>query len=314
MREATAATAQVESTRRLMAEDESEIAILGRRITEMNAAVASSKDALGGARARSRRRRDRRSKRSERRFSRSWMPRRRIAMAGRAPSRGRCSASTTGSEGRELRPFTRCRADPAGIAIPPFRSSGATSWRAAARSKCAKRVEFCCTRRGFEHSSTSALDTSRAARRRSGARSRDRALAAGDRLPAAPHSRIRDAPRTQSSFCVRGWNGCTIHSLSVDGQGGRPSRPRGARSGARLHPRRLRRRWNLLDDAADADDSRARRKGDAVHPAPDRGRLRPERCRRRCGDGGGRQSRRHVRLRHERGVAGCAALSRWAST
>jgi uncharacterized protein len=46
MREATAATAQVESTRRLMAEDESEIAILGRRITEMNAAVATSRDAL----------------------------------------------------------------------------------------------------------------------------------------------------------------------------------------------------------------------------------------------------------------------------
>src|SRR5256885_5032131 len=46
MREATAATAQVESTRRLMAEDESEIAILGRRISEMNAAVASSKQAL----------------------------------------------------------------------------------------------------------------------------------------------------------------------------------------------------------------------------------------------------------------------------
>src|SRR5580765_154912 len=46
MREATAATAQVESTRRLMAEDESEIAILGRRITEMNAAVAASRQAL----------------------------------------------------------------------------------------------------------------------------------------------------------------------------------------------------------------------------------------------------------------------------
>jgi uncharacterized protein len=46
MREATAATAQVESTRRLMAEDESEIAILGRRISEMNAAVASSRAAL----------------------------------------------------------------------------------------------------------------------------------------------------------------------------------------------------------------------------------------------------------------------------
>jgi len=46
MREATAATAQVESTRRLMAEDESEIAILGRRITEMNAAVATQKQAL----------------------------------------------------------------------------------------------------------------------------------------------------------------------------------------------------------------------------------------------------------------------------
>ena len=46
MREATAATAQVESTRRLMAEDESELAILGRRINEMNAAVLASKQAL----------------------------------------------------------------------------------------------------------------------------------------------------------------------------------------------------------------------------------------------------------------------------
>jgi predicted nucleic acid-binding Zn-ribbon protein len=46
MREATAATAQVESTRRLMAEDESEIAILGRRITEMSNAVATSRQAL----------------------------------------------------------------------------------------------------------------------------------------------------------------------------------------------------------------------------------------------------------------------------
>ena len=46
MREATAATAQVESTRRLMAEDETEIAILGRRIAEMNAAVEVSRKAL----------------------------------------------------------------------------------------------------------------------------------------------------------------------------------------------------------------------------------------------------------------------------
>jgi predicted nucleic acid-binding Zn-ribbon protein len=46
MREATAATAQVESTRRLMAEDESELAILGRRITEMNTAIAAAKQAL----------------------------------------------------------------------------------------------------------------------------------------------------------------------------------------------------------------------------------------------------------------------------
>jgi predicted nucleic acid-binding Zn-ribbon protein len=46
MREATAATAQVESTRRLMAEDESELAILGRRISEMNAAIAASRLAL----------------------------------------------------------------------------------------------------------------------------------------------------------------------------------------------------------------------------------------------------------------------------
>ncbi|HEX9310727.1 MAG TPA: hypothetical protein VF887_07930 [Gemmatimonadaceae bacterium] len=46
MREATAATAQVESTRRLMAEDESELAILGRRIAEMSATVATSKQTL----------------------------------------------------------------------------------------------------------------------------------------------------------------------------------------------------------------------------------------------------------------------------
>src|SRR3982074_70521 len=46
MREATAATAQVESTRRLMAEDESELPIIGRRIAEMNTAIANATDAL----------------------------------------------------------------------------------------------------------------------------------------------------------------------------------------------------------------------------------------------------------------------------
>jgi predicted nucleic acid-binding Zn-ribbon protein len=48
LREATAATAQVEATRRLMAEDEGEIAILGRRINEMNATVSASKQAIAG--------------------------------------------------------------------------------------------------------------------------------------------------------------------------------------------------------------------------------------------------------------------------
>jgi len=51
MREATAATAQVESTRRLMAEDETEIAILGRRIGEMNAAIAVSRETLAAIEA-----------------------------------------------------------------------------------------------------------------------------------------------------------------------------------------------------------------------------------------------------------------------
>lgn len=46
MREATAATAQVEATRRMMAEDESELAILGRRLHEMSAQVALSKQSL----------------------------------------------------------------------------------------------------------------------------------------------------------------------------------------------------------------------------------------------------------------------------
>ncbi len=46
MREATAATAQVESTRRLMAEDESELQTVGRRLTELNAAVSSSSNTL----------------------------------------------------------------------------------------------------------------------------------------------------------------------------------------------------------------------------------------------------------------------------
>jgi predicted nucleic acid-binding Zn-ribbon protein len=46
MREATAATTQVESTRRLMAEDESELAIIGRRTAEMSTAVANAKLAL----------------------------------------------------------------------------------------------------------------------------------------------------------------------------------------------------------------------------------------------------------------------------
>src|ERR1700737_472168 len=46
LREATAATAQVESTRRLMAEDESELAIIGRRMAEMNTSIANSTQAL----------------------------------------------------------------------------------------------------------------------------------------------------------------------------------------------------------------------------------------------------------------------------
>lgn len=46
MREATAATAQVESTRRLMAEDESELQTVGRRLAELNAAVAAATSAL----------------------------------------------------------------------------------------------------------------------------------------------------------------------------------------------------------------------------------------------------------------------------
>ena len=46
MREATAATAQVESTRRLMAEDESELQTVGRRLAELNAQVAASTEAL----------------------------------------------------------------------------------------------------------------------------------------------------------------------------------------------------------------------------------------------------------------------------
>ncbi|HWL40701.1 MAG TPA: hypothetical protein VNO75_10745 [Gemmatimonadaceae bacterium] len=46
MREATAATAQVESTRRLMAEDESELQTVGRRSSEMNAAVAAATTTL----------------------------------------------------------------------------------------------------------------------------------------------------------------------------------------------------------------------------------------------------------------------------
>jgi hypothetical protein len=46
MREATAATAQVESTRRLMAEDESELLALSRRLNEMNATVDESKKNL----------------------------------------------------------------------------------------------------------------------------------------------------------------------------------------------------------------------------------------------------------------------------
>ena len=46
MREATAATAQVESTRRLMAEDESELQTIGRRLNDLNIAVATAKQAL----------------------------------------------------------------------------------------------------------------------------------------------------------------------------------------------------------------------------------------------------------------------------
>lgn len=46
MREATAATAQVESTRRLMAEDESALQSIGRRLAELTAAVAAATQGL----------------------------------------------------------------------------------------------------------------------------------------------------------------------------------------------------------------------------------------------------------------------------
>ena len=64
MREATAATAQDESTRRLMAEDESEIAILGRRITEMMR-PSRARSRCWPTSSRSRMRPDRKSKRRE---------------------------------------------------------------------------------------------------------------------------------------------------------------------------------------------------------------------------------------------------------
>ncbi|HXG70351.1 MAG TPA: hypothetical protein VNJ04_07015 [Gemmatimonadaceae bacterium] len=46
MREATAATAQVESTKRLMAEDETELQIVGRRLADLNATVEASTKGL----------------------------------------------------------------------------------------------------------------------------------------------------------------------------------------------------------------------------------------------------------------------------
>ncbi len=107
MREATAATAQVESTRRLMAEDETEL---------------KSSRRLGP-----------RSKRNGPRFRHSSMKPGATGMAGRVRFRGQCSASTTGSEGSEPRrsmPFAAARA---GTATQRCRSSGETSWREADR-------------------------------------------------------------------------------------------------------------------------------------------------------------------------------------
>lgn len=46
MREATAATAQVESTRRLMAEDEAELQAIARRLDDLNAAVTAASESL----------------------------------------------------------------------------------------------------------------------------------------------------------------------------------------------------------------------------------------------------------------------------
>jgi len=47
LKEATAAMAQVETTKRMMAEDESEVQACGKRLAELNAAVASSTKILG---------------------------------------------------------------------------------------------------------------------------------------------------------------------------------------------------------------------------------------------------------------------------
>lgn len=51
LREATAAMAQVESARRIIADDESELQALGRRLTEMRATVAAAESALAAVEA-----------------------------------------------------------------------------------------------------------------------------------------------------------------------------------------------------------------------------------------------------------------------
>src|SRR5216110_2165205 len=61
----------------------------------------------------------------------------------------------------------------------------------------------------------------------------------------------------------------------LDRQGSRAAGARGAREGARFHPRRLRRRWNLFHYHSDPGRQMARRSGDALHSSTHRRRLRP---------------------------------------
>ena len=146
MREATAAMAQVEQARRVLADEEGVLAQMGRRVADLRQAVDTQQAALvaleeeqAGRRAeltaeRAKIEEELKGARATREGKAASVPRPLLAKYERIAQRRRSDA------------VFPLRGPSCATATPPSRSSGAARWRRADRSSCARRAACSCTR------------------------------------------------------------------------------------------------------------------------------------------------------------------------